>query len=254
MKVGIVGSSYSVGCHHNPETKENNLALPFETWLDMHTEGMDFFNSACAGKGTELYLNKVVYMKDRYDIDCLLIEAVNNRSMLNFKCLPENYKRVFTESDFSNFEGEVYNNSDSIWTYIRALIQDMQEHTFSPSKNKFECWKETQWNIASTEGAMEFWGMLDIYQTIKLCKMLNIKCVLWEKSWEFTKLPGFKNMLQGSKFVEFPKQPNAHKYYVAKYGLDNILCDHDHFKDEINDEMVRDFIGPSLMEVKNGKI
>ena len=101
---------------------------------------------------------------------------------------------------------------------------------------------------------MEFWGMLDIYQTIKLCKMLNIKCVLWEKSWEFTKLPGFKNMLQGSKFVEFPKQPNAHKYYIAKYGLDNILCDHDHFKDEINDEMVRDFIGPSLMEVKNGKI
>ena len=67
MKVGIVGSSYSVGCHHNYETGENNLALPFETWLEKYTEGMQFFNSACAGKGTELYLNKVVYLKDQHD-------------------------------------------------------------------------------------------------------------------------------------------------------------------------------------------
>ena len=252
MKVGIVGSSYSVGCHHNYETGENNLALPFETWLEKYTEGMQFFNSACAGKGTELYLNKVVYLKDQHDIDTLLIEIVNNRSMLNFKCIPEKYKSILNEINFKDTEGDVYKNSESAYWYWRALIQDMEEITFSPNKKSFETWKEIQWNIASTENAMEFWGMLDIYQTIKLCKMLNIKCVLWEKSWEFTELPGFENMLQGSKFIEFPNHPNAHKYYVAKYGLDNILCDHDHFKDEINDEMVRDFIGPALMEVKNG--
>lgn len=252
MKFGIVGSSYSVGSHHNPITKENNLALPFETWLYKHTDGIEFYNAACAGKGTELYLNKIVYLKDKYDINGMLIEVVNNRSMLNFKCLPENYKNIYSENDISQMEDDVYKSSASIWQYMRALIQDMEHHTFSPSNKKFDCWKETQWNIASTEGAMEFWGMLDIYQTIKLCKMLNIKCVLWEKSWEFVNLPSFNNVIQGEKFVEFPGHANAHNYYVAKYGLENILCDQDHFNDEINDEMVRDFIGPALMEVKNG--
>ena len=46
-------------------------------------------------------------------------------------------------------------------------------------------WKDVQWNIASTHHAMEFWGMLDIYQAIKLCKMLNIEVVVWQKSWNF---------------------------------------------------------------------
>tara|TARA_B100000902_G_C27134829_1_gene825501 strand:- start:169 stop:927 length:759 start_codon:yes stop_codon:yes gene_type:complete len=252
MRVGIVGSSYSVGRHHNFKTGTSDLALPFETWLDKHTDGMQFFNAACAGKGTELYLNKVVYLKDQYDIDILLIEIVNNRSMVYVKCLPENYKSIISEIYMSQLEKDVYRSSRSSYSYWRALIQDMEEVTFSPNKKKFEIWKEIQWNIAATDYAMEFWGMLDIYQTIKLCNMLGIKCVLWEKSWDFIELPSFRNMLQGSKFVEFPGHNNAHKYYVGKYGLENILCDHDHFNDKVNDEMVRDFIGPALMEVKNG--
>ena len=78
--------------------------------------------------------------------------------------------------------------------------------------------------------------------------MLGIRCVLWAKTWEFTRYPSFRNMLQGAKLVEFPGYRNAHNYYEDKYGLKNILCDHCHFNDKINDEMVRDFIGPALME------
>ena len=66
MKVGIVGSSYSVGMHYNPDG-EDPLALPFEKWLYEHTDGIEFFNSACAGKGSELYLNKLVYLKEKHE-------------------------------------------------------------------------------------------------------------------------------------------------------------------------------------------
>ena len=62
----------------------------------------------------------------------------------------------------SDIEEDVYKSSASSWEYWRALIQDMQEHTFAPSVKAFEMWKDVQWNIASTHHAMEFWGMLDI--------------------------------------------------------------------------------------------
>ena len=50
-------------------------------------------------------------------------------------------------------------------------------------------------------------------------------CVLWAKTWEFTRYLSFRNMLQGNKLVEFPDTPNAHNYYEDKYGLENISCD-----------------------------
>ena len=62
-RVGIIGSSYSVGAHHNFATGKNDLAAPFESWLYKYTNGIEFFNSACSSKGTELYLNKIVYLK-----------------------------------------------------------------------------------------------------------------------------------------------------------------------------------------------
>ena len=101
-KIGILGSSFSVGSHHNPETGENNLALPFETWLYKYTSDMEFYNSACSGKGTELYLNKIVYLKKKYNIDTVLMELVNNRSMLNVKT---------QEYDLDNITDELYKDS-----------------------------------------------------------------------------------------------------------------------------------------------
>lgn len=37
MKLGIVGSSFSVGNHSNPVTGKNDLALPFETWIKKYS-------------------------------------------------------------------------------------------------------------------------------------------------------------------------------------------------------------------------
>ena len=86
------------------------LALPFETWLKKYVPDIKFYNSASSGKGSELYLNKIVYLKDRFDIDILLMELVNNRSMLNVKS---------QKYDLNNISDDIYENSSSIWDYMR---------------------------------------------------------------------------------------------------------------------------------------
>ena len=108
---------------------------------------------------------------------------------------------------------------------------------FSTAK-EFVIWKDVQEQIAYSFNAFEFWGILDCKQTIELCDMLDIKVITWQKSFDFRKhIP---------HDVDFGIT-NANEYYVNKYGSKSILCDHVHFKDEINDEMVRDFISPAIV-------
>lgn len=242
-KLGIIGSSFSVGSHHNKETGLNDKALPFETWVKKYTSGLQVYNSACSGKGTELYLNKILYLKDRYDINCILIEMVNNRSMLNVKTQNEDYN--VDDMKLKNSEINVYEDNLSIWEYVRSIDQPIAIDNLG-SNREFNTWREFQKNIAFSENAFEFWGMLDIYQAIKLCKMLNIKVFTWQKSFEFCKYPCFNELINGVTHISFGSHTNAHNFYVDKYDENSILCDHVHFNDQINEEMVKDFIAPSL--------
>jgi len=229
-RVGIIGSSFSVGSHHNPKTGENNLALPFETWLYKYTSDIEFYNSACSGKGTELYLNKIVYLKKHYNIDAVLLELVNNRSMLNVKT---------QEYDLEIISDDIYRDSSSIWNYVRGVTQDIDYKKFAWAK-QFVTWKEVQEQIAYNFNAFEFWGILDCKQTIELCDMLGIKVITWQKSFDFREhIP---------HDVDFGVA-NAHDYYTNKYDEKSIMCDHVHFNDKINDEMIRDFIAPKISEV-----
>mgnify|MGYP000010911932 FL=1 len=228
MNIGILGSSFSVGCHHNPDTKQNDLALPFEHWLEKYLPEHNFYNSACSGKGSELYLNKIVYLKKHYNIDAVLLELVNNRSMLNVKT---------QEYDLEIINDELYRDSSSIWDYVTAITQPIDFKKFCTAK-EFVTWKDVQEQIAYSFNAFEFWGILDCKQTIELCDMLGIKVITWQKSFDFRKhIP---------HDVDFGVT-NAHEYYVNKYDSKSILCDHVHFKDEINDEMVKDFIAPAIL-------
>lgn len=231
-RVGILGSSFSVGSHYNSDTGKNDLALPFETWLEKYIPDVEFYNSACSGKGTELYLNKIVYLKKKYNIDAVLLELVNNRSMLNVKT---------QEYDLENITDELYDNSSSIWDYIRAITQPIDYKKFTTAK-EFVTWKDVQEQIAYSFNAFEFWGILDCKQTIELCEMLNIKVITWQKNFNF------KNHIPHD--VDFGTG-NAHEYYINKYNKERILCDHVHFNDDINEEMVRDFIAPKIIEILN---
>lgn len=228
MNIGIVGSSFSVGCHHNPKTGENNLAAPFESWLVKYLPEYSYYNSACSGKGTELYLDKIVYLKEKHDVDFILMELVNNRSMLNVKS---------QDYDLTNVSSDVYKDSASIWEHVRGITQPINYDTFG-SKREFDIWKRVQEQIAYNENAFEFWGILDCQQAIKLCKMLNIGVITWQKSFDFRE--------HIDTDVKFDEYPNAHEYYISRYSEEEILCDHVHFNDTINEEMIRDFIVPAI--------
>lgn len=229
-RLGILGSSFSVGSHHNKVTGNNDLALPFESWIEKYTTDIQVYNSACSGKGTELYLDKIVYLKETHDVDCILMELVNNRSMLNMKS---------QEYDLSDVTDNVYKDSASIWEYVRAITQPI-DHTKFATKRDFDVWRRVQEQLAYNENAFEFWGILDCKQAIKLCNLLGIKVITWQEQFDFS------NHIDTD--VKFIGHPNAHSYYVDKYGKENILCDHVHFNDNTNEEMIRDFIAPVLMK------
>lgn len=242
-RLGILGSSFSVGSHHNKVTGNNDLAMPFESWIKKHTSGIQVYNSACSGKGTELYLNKIIYLKEQYNINTILIEMVNNRSMLNVK----------TETGAINFDSLKFNEEDvyecnlSIWQYIRGITQPTEIQKII-SKSDYENWGNVQEHIAYTKELFEFWGLLDIYQAIKLCKMLDIDVITWQKSFKYCNYPCFDELIDGVTHIPFGSHPNAHSYYVDKYDDKRILCDHVHFNDATNEEMIRDFIAPALMK------
>ena len=149
----------------------------------------------------------------------------------------------------SIIEDDVYKDSASIYEFMRALTQDMEEEWFAKTRKTFQHWKETQEQMAANHMSPEFWGMLDVYQAIKLCKLLDIKVVTWHKSWDFYNYPGFESMLQKSLYIDFDGT-NAHEYYTNKYADKDITCDGNHFNDETNEEMIRDFIAPKMERIK----
>ncbi len=241
MKLGIVGSSYSVGRHHNPKTGGNDLALPFETWFD----NIDVFNSACASKGTELYLSKVLYLKKQHNIDTLLLEVINNRSMLNVKTQTDSYKRIWKETNIDHIVNDVYKDSSSMFEYQRYIHQDIDYKNFGTEK-QFKIWKQYQESIAADCTMNEFWALCDIKQTIDLCELLGITVVAWAHHWHMEQIPVFDSAVQDATYVKFPDYMNAHDYYVNMYGKDRVLCDSCHFNDNTNKHLIKDFLLPAL--------
>jgi hypothetical protein len=242
MKLGIVGSSYSVGSHVNHDTGTHDLVLPFENWF----KGIDVVNAACAGKGTELYLGKVMYLKKEHGIDTLLMESINNRSMLNVNTQLDAYKVIQKNDNIHDIINEVFKDSASIYPYKRYIHQEIDFQQFG-SESEFNVWKEFQKNIASDSTMNEFWGLIDMAQTIDLCKLLDIKVVTWANRWHMEQLPSFKSVIQDQTYVKFGNELNAYDYYSKKYDPVSIRCDTAHFTDAINEEMVNDFIMPALL-------
>ena len=165
------------------------------------------------------------------------MELVNNRSELNTKSMFYNIEDI----NLKDAETKVYHSSVSIWDYMRGITEPTPFETFSVERD-WKIWKQVQEQIAYSNNAFEFWGMLDCYQAIKLCNMLKIKVVTWQKSFDFRKYI--------EPTVNFEDHANAHSYYESKYGKEDILCDETHFNDKINDEMVRDYISPELRKAK----
>lgn len=240
MKLGIIGSSFSHGKH--VDLTKKIPTKPFEHWF----ENIDVVNSACDARGTEFYLNKVLYLKQNHNIDTLLLEVINNRSMLNFKTQSKNYEIINKELDVNNILEDVYKDNDGMVKYQDYITAENFDYLNFGTRKEFKIWKKFQTSIAADISMNEFWALCDIKQTIDLCKILNIQVVAWAHFWPMEHIPIFNSVIKDATYIKFPEAQCAFQYYKNKYGEHNIKCDHIHFNDKTNKEMVTDFILPAL--------
>jgi hypothetical protein len=244
MKLGIIGSSFSFGNHEDIKLKKTRT-MPFDYWF----KNIDVVNSACDARGTELYLSKVLYLKQNHNIDTLLLEIINNRSMLNFKN-SKHYQIIYNENNIDNILTDVYRDNAGMVKYQKYITEQL-DYTELGTKKEFNVWKRFQTSIAADCTMNEFWAMCDIKQTINLCKILNIRVVAWTHFWSMEHIPVFNSVIKDATYIKFPGAGCAFEYYKNKYGEHNIKCDHIHFNDKTNKEMVNEFILPALLIQNN---
>jgi len=248
--LGIIGSSHSTGEH---ELANGNCTTKFETHFNKYLPNTKIVNCAQGGKGSELFLRNIVYLKEKYDIKHLLMEYMHDRSDIN--------ANISKLENTPEFDGGLYpiinkaNTVDEILSMtieyshmfnLQTFISDEFVGIFKNLQKKEKNWREIQMLIFSDENMRNYWSMVNIGLSLKLCKLLNIRVVCWQQKPHFDELPIFKDIVsQADRFVMFNNYTDARSFFSKKYGND-ILCDICHFKECIEEEMVRDFLIPAL--------
>lgn len=248
MKVGIIGSSFSVGSHLDKATGMP-IALPFEHWFKNYCDHK-FYNVACSGRGTELYLSKLTYLKKTYDIDTVLIELVNNRSLINVNLgFETEFAAINNINDINPLYNKMVSSSSGMHQFKCNIYEQEEFEEIGIPKTLYKPWFRLQESFAANMDVVTTWSIFDIKEALDLCDLLNITPILWMHHWHFESLPLFSNLIQGRKYIKFPNAANADEYYTKKYDWDSVHCDESHFHDHINDEMIRDFIAPAINSV-----
>jgi hypothetical protein len=261
MKVGIIGSSHSTGAH---KLSDGTLTPTFLSWCEKHkTQPMEFYSCANGGKGSEMFLNGIVHLKDTHDVDIMLIEIIHNRRNINAD-IAEMYDTNLpgvrrAESDMFRERLKQFTNikelSKNTFPYLKlfsykAFVHEELENfeilgsTYKKEENN---WKQVQLAIAANKDMTDFWTILDVYQSLKLCKMLGIKTVLWQNSvpleMYFEHFAELK--LLSDIFVTMDEYECSRHYFRSKYGPD-INCDIAHLKPEYESELIKNFLMPAI--------
>lgn len=192
-RIGIIGSSFSEG--NQPYTprpiKGDKNTLRFEVHLKNHMPGHDFFNLSHSGQGSERFLENTVLLKDKYNIDILLVENIEDRSQNKLHCnldeqwnilrdieknpqLRKSYAEELTAGNYKNIWTSVFNN------YLdpkNTLLKDV------PLK-KVKNWIDVQSYIYYKDIMLKLLGMKHVENTITLCDLLGIKPVHWSQRHE----------------------------------------------------------------------
>lgn len=233
-KIGIVGSSYSMGSqlYNNPYYEEETLnklrtkaLLPIfqKISYEEYDNGEEFFSMAKSGQGTEQYLSHIIFLKKKYSINILLLEIVENREDRLLKHEDNFYKKCMKLKSADVLFDTIYEydiNYEGSYTSDTGLLPLKRYNFFS--------WK-------------------DIITSIELCKLLNIKLILWCYNSIFDLGEYHKKFLTNCNIIYFGKQFYAKEYFIRKHRAhDKIFCDRDHLSDEQNEELVRDFLLPAI--------
>lgn len=254
--IGIIGSSHSTGMHYLDNGK---VTKPFTDHCYKHSNNKTFINCAHGGKGSELFLKHIVYLKDRYDIKKIFIELIHDRSDLNANISKEDeypkfegkeYKKIQTIDNFN----DLYNNTVEYPSmhYLQTFTVELSsDYIFSKQLSKKERhWREIKSLIASDYNMRDYWSMINIGLSLKLCSMLGIKTVVWSQKSHFEDLPLFEEIKKSANhIVKFGEEYNAVGYYSKKYKEQSIFCDQCHLTESIEEEMIKDFLLPALDKV-----
>ena len=260
INIGIVGSSFSTG------RREYNFAFDglFKT-LEPH---WDFHNLACGGKGSEKYLQSVIRLKEKHDIDCLVMELCYNRASINVP-LSANYSRRLDHGNLYSLEWllndyyqpqgyqewEVHLQHDdgvfSLWQE-RPFIRDM---TWEEQSKKLDIvsglsdvqkWQKFQMEIASNYKMRQTLSVIDYQSVVSLCRQLGIQLVSWShNSNTGFAVSFFRDLLPDLNRVRFGDHDTARDHYQNTHR-GQILCDGCHFTKSIDELLVKEFLLPAV--------
>jgi len=193
-RIGMIGTSHTQGCQPvlSKKVKHKDFyqleTKKFTKYLDEHLKKSmpehDFFNLGKSGRGTERYLESIVYLKKKFDIDFLLLEYAENRKNNAFYCseiiLEERLLALIKDkSTIDLLVEDIIANNEKYVTSINSLYNEVSGILESIPVKKVKHWKEVC--------AVQFYdsleprilGLKDIQQSYDLCKMLDIKVVPW---------------------------------------------------------------------------
>ena len=257
MNVGIIGSSHSTGAH---QLSDGSVTPTFLSWCERYkSDSTHFYSCANGGKGSEMFLNSIVHLKEAHDVDVMLIEIIHNRSNINADLGLDpvgkrvNDSQLYREA-LTKFPSIRDISADTfpylkLFRYKGFISEELEEFSIiGNTYRKAETnWKTMQMAIGSHWDMVDFWTALDVYQSLKLCRMLGIKTVLWQNSVPLDRYPVHLTELKQhcDIFVTMDEYECSRHYFRSIYGKD-INCDIAHLKPEYESELIEKFLMPAI--------
>jgi hypothetical protein len=265
MNIGIIGSSHSTGAH---QLSDGSLTPTFLSWCEKYkSNSTHFYSCANGGKGSEMFLNSIVHLKEAHDVGVMLIEIIHNRRNINADLgLDPTDSRVNDSILYREALTKLPSIRDisadtfpylKLFRYKGFISEELEE--FSIIGNTYQKaetnWKTMQMAIGSHWDMVDFWTILDVYQSLKLCKMLGIKTVLWQNSGVLERHTTQFNELKTlcDIFVTLDEYECSRHYFESKYGSD-IICDVAHIKPEYESELIKNFLMPAIDKLTTNKV
>lgn len=265
MNVGIIGSSHSTGAH---QLSDGSLTPTFLSWCERYkSDSTHFYSCANGGKGSEMFLNSIVHLKEAHDVDVMLIEIIHNRSNINADLgLDPVGKRVNDSQLYREALTEFPSIRDisadtfpylKLFRYKGFISEELEEFSIigNTYKKAETNWKTMQMAIGSHWNMVDFWTALDLYQSLKLCRMLGIKTVLWQNSFIFARNKKQHQELKtlADQFIEPDGFQCSRHYFKNLHGPD-INCDSAHIKPEYEGELIEKFLMPAIDKLTTNKV
>jgi len=236
--VGIVGSSYSEMISIiDINSRDRKTTKSMITWLQEINKNRDllFFSRAKGGLGSEQFLSDVIFLKQKYNISILLIELIENRAYCNIEKSGNSiYKRILNKSTKKDIFIDLYKEN----------IKAFYKHTGAKP------------HLLGAENLL--FTAHDIIQTLNLCKLLDIKPIVWSFRLPETTIKYFNDMdvidIKWGEKWDRGMGITFYEYFFNKHKGEEELftvSDHisrTHLNDSANEELIKDFLLPKIYE------